>query len=335
MKAIEVQNLSKHFPMPKRGNTKQKRQLKQDKSKNNRSNGKIKAVDDITFEVHRGEVFGLLGPNGAGKTTTIRMLTGIIKPTRGKITVFNKDLHKNLLLVQQIMGHVPEMANAYLDLTGMQNLELLGELYGIPRKERKTRAESLLKKFDLFEWKDAKAKNYSKGMKQRLLLCMALMSDPEILFLDEPTSGLDVQSSIIIKELIKEYHRAGMTIMLTTHDMDVANELCDRIAIMNKGKITCLDDPQALRRLTQEYHALDVQMSGEISTVAVEQLPNITRVEKRKKDNYHIIVENIKEAISELIDFIEKNDITLIKLDTYEPTLEEVFLKIINGEQTS
>jgi ABC-2 type transport system ATP-binding protein len=263
------------------------------------------------------------------------MLTGIIKPTRGKITVFNKDLHKNLLLVQQIMGHVPEMANAYLDLTGMQNLELLGELYGIPRKERKTRAESLLKKFDLFEWKDAKAKNYSKGMKQRLLLCMALMSDPEILFLDEPTSGLDVQSSIIIKELIKEYHRAGMTIMLTTHDMDVANELCDRIAIMNKGKITCLDDPQALRRLTQEYHALDVQMSGEISTVAVEQLPNITRVEKRKKDNYHIIVENIKEAISELIDFIEKNDITLIKLDTYEPTLEEVFLKIINGEQTS
>jgi ABC-2 type transport system ATP-binding protein len=197
----------------------------------------IKAVNKISFSVQNGEIFGFLGPNGAGKTTTIRMMTGVLKPTSGNIEIYGKDVLKNQILVKQILGNVPEEANVYMDLTGLKNLEFIGELYGISKRESQERSIELLKKFELFKRRDSLAKKYSKGMKQRLLLCMALMSKPKILFLDEPTSGLDVQSSIIIKNLIKEYNENGMTIFLTTHNMDVANELCDRIAIINKGKI--------------------------------------------------------------------------------------------------
>ncbi|NHK31522.1 MAG: ATP-binding cassette domain-containing protein [Asgard group archaeon] len=333
MKAIEVVNLSKHFVLSKKSKKKQNKSMHRNSEKNDSTDGLIKAVDTINFSINRGEIFGLLGPNGAGKTTTIRMLTGILKPTNGKIIVFNKELNKNRILVQQIMGHVPELSNVYLDLTGMQNLELMAELYGISRKDRKNKAELLLEKFDLLKWKDSKAKKYSKGMKQRLLLCMALISDPEILFLDEPTSGLDVQSSIIIKQLIKEYHASGMTIILTTHDMDVANELCNRIAIMNKGIILGLDKPQDLRRLKQDYQAIDVYITGNVKIHEIEDLPNIKQVQK-KRDFFHIIVNNLKQAISEIVEYIECNDLQLEKLNTYEPQLEEVFLKMINGEKT-
>ncbi len=333
MNAIEVKNLSKHFTLSKKRGVGQKKSNQSLANKNPSISGLVKAVDEISFDVKRGEIFGLLGPNGAGKTTTIRMLTGILKPTNGKITIFNKDLDKNRILIQQIMGHVPEMANVYLDLTGMQNLELIGELYGVSRKERKNRAELLLKKFELLNWKDSKAKKYSKGMRQRLLLCMGLMSDPVILFLDEPTSGLDVQSSIIIKELIKEYHASGMTIILTTHDMDIANELCNRIAIMNKGKIIGLDEPHNLRKLKQEYQALDVYIKGEIKIQEIEELTNIKKVQK-KRGYYHIIVDNLKLAIGEVIEYAKANNLQLEKLNTYEPKLEEVFIKMINGETT-
>jgi ABC-2 type transport system ATP-binding protein len=332
MKAIEVVNLSKHFVLSKRSKRKQDKSMNKTPEKSISTDGLIKAVDNINFGIDRGEIFGLLGPNGAGKTTTIRMLTGILKPTNGKIIIFDRDFSKNRIQIQQIMGHVPEMSNVYLDLTGIQNLVLMAELYGIPRKDRRNKAELLLEKFALLKWKDAKAKKYSKGMKQRLLLCMALISDPEILFLDEPTSGLDVQSSLIIKQLIKEYHASGMTIILTTHDMDVANELCDRIAIMNNGLILGLDKPQNLRKLKQDYLAIDVYIAGEVKIQELKDLPNIKQVLK-KRDYYHIIVEDLKHAISEIIEYSESNDLQLEKLNTYEPQLEEVFLKMIEGEK--
>ncbi|MBD3189504.1 MAG: ATP-binding cassette domain-containing protein [Candidatus Heimdallarchaeota archaeon] len=331
MNAIEVQNLSKHFTLRKKRNSNQKKKGgKQQISANQISNGVLRAVDMISFIVKRGEIFGLLGPNGAGKTTTIRMLTGVLQPTKGEITVFGKRLRKNKLLIQQIMGHVPEMANAYLDLTGMQNLELIGELYSVPKKEREKRAELLLKKFELFGRRDSKAKNYSKGMKQRLLLCMALMSEPEILFLDEPTAGLDVPSSLIIKDLIREYNSEGMTIILTTHDLDVANELCDRIAIVNKGKIIGLDTPENLRKLKQEYLAIDVSFDQQVEKEVLEQFENVKEVQERP-NYYHIIVHHLNQAICEVTDYVKSHGLQITKLTTYEPKLEEVFLKMING----
>ncbi len=305
---IKVKNLSKHFDI-------------------------IKAVDDISFSVRHGEIFGFLGPNGAGKTTTIRMLTGVLKPTAGDITIYGRNAWKNQIAVKQIMGNVPEMANVYMDLTGIQNLTFIGEVYGLSKHEREKKAEKLLKKFELYKRKDALAKKYSKGMKQRLLLCMALMSDPKILFLDEPTSGLDVQSSIIIKNLIKQYNKEGMTIFLTTHNMNVANEMCNRIAIINKGEIIQLDTLENLRRLGKKYQVINLYLSDPVDHSDLNALRGIEEV-KKVKSYYHIIVKDLNEAISQIVGYLKDKNIKIKKLDTPEPTLEEIFVKLINrGEE--
>jgi len=334
MNAIEVRNLSKHFSLSKRGRKGMRggmkgsmKGMKGMKGQLSRT-GKIRAVDNISFEVKKGEIFGYLGPNGAGKTTTIRMLTGVLKPTQGNITIFGENIWKNQIKVKQVMGHVPEEANVYMDLTGLQNLTFIGELYGIPKKVRIMRAESLLKKFEIFGPRHLKAKKYSKGMKQRLLLCMALMSTPKILFLDEPTQGLDVQSSIIIKKLIKEYNKNGMTIFMTTHDMEVANELCDRIAIINKGKLIGLDTPENLRKLKQEYQAIDFYFTQDVNQEEIEKLSSVKEV-KKIGECYHVIVHDINNGIHELVDYLKSNNIMIKKLNTYEPRLEEVFIKMI------
>ena len=292
--------------------------------------GEIRAVDDVTFSVQHGEIFGFLGPNGAGKTTTIRMMTGVLEPTLGTIDIYGKDVWKNQILVKQILGNVPEESNVYMDLTGLRNLDFIGELYGISKKEREERAHKLLKKFELFDRRNSLAKKYSKGMKQRLLLCMALMSEPEILFLDEPTSGLDVQSSIIIKNLIKEYNENGMTIFLTTHNMDVANELCDRIAIINKGKIIKLDTPQNLRAIEKEFQPINLHLSKEIELSEFINLAEINTV-KKVKDYYHITVKDLDKAIDQIINLTKLKNIKITKINTPEPSLEEVFITAING----
>ncbi len=305
---IKVNNLSKHF-------------------------GEIKAVNIIDFFVKQGEIFGFLGPNGAGKTTTIRMMTGVLRPTSGSIQIYGKEVWKNQIMIKQILGNVPEEANVYMDLTGFQNLSFIGELYSIPKVERKERALNLLKKFELFERRESLAKKYSKGMKQRLLLCMALMSEPKILFLDEPTSGLDVQSSIIIKNLIKEYNKNGMTIFLTTHNMDVANEMCGRIAIINKGKIIRCDTPDNLRAIEKEYQAINLYLSEEINPSAFSEIEGIKNVSKIK-DFYHIIVSNVDQAIAGVINITRERNVKIIKINTPEPSLEEVFINVIQeGER--
>ena len=319
MEAILVKELSKHFFISRK------------KKINKRSSGSntiIRAVDAISFTVNRGEIFGFLGPNGAGKTTTIRMMTGVLKPTKGNIKIFNHDVWKNPIPIKQITGNVPEEANVYLELTGWQNLMFIGEIYGISKKDREEKAENLLKKFELYEKGKMKTKKYSKGMKQRLLLCMALMTNPEVLFLDEPTSGLDVQSARIIKQLIKEYNEKGMTIFLTTHDMEIANELCHRIAIINHGKIISLDTPENLKKLTQEYLAIDCYFNEAININEFEKLHTVKEVQ-RVKDGCHIIVEDVNEALFEIMDYVKSNNLTIKQINTHQPRLEDVFLKII------
>jgi len=323
MNAIVAKDLSKVFKISKRI-----RKERKSKPAPQGKNNLIYAVDNISFEVKNGEIFGFLGPNGAGKTTTIRMLTGVLKPTNGNITIFGENIWKHPIRVKQIMGQVPEMANVYMDLTGIQNLNFIGEIYGIPKKEGKIRAENLLKKFELFERRFSKAKKYSKGMKQRLLLCMALMSNPKILFLDEPTSGLDVQSARIIKQLIREYNKTGMTIFMTTHDMDVANELCDRIAIINKGKIIGLDSPENLRKLKQEYQAIDFYFTDDVEEKGLKELNSVKEV-KKMTDYYRVIVNDVNSSIHEIMNYLKSNNIIIKKMNTHEPSLEEVFIKMI------
>lgn len=203
---------------------------------------KITAVDNISFQVHTGEIFGFLGPNGAGKTTTIRMLTGQLLPTGGSVSVCGVDPVTEEKDLAMKIGVVPEIQNLYPDLNAERNLSLFADLYGISHK----RVKDLLQEFGLDNRKEP-VKNLSKGLKQRVLIARALIHRPDLLFLDEPTVGLDPHIAAEIREMIKNLKRERKTVFLTTHYMEEADALCDRIAIIHEGKIVALDSPHELR----------------------------------------------------------------------------------------
>lgn len=289
---------------------------------------KIRAVNGVEFNVKKGEIFGFLGPNGAGKTTTIRMLTGIIKPDRGKVVILGHDIQKDPLKAKERLGVVPETSNAYVDLSARQNLSLIADLYGVPKKEAEKRADELLKEFGLYDRRDDKVKGFSKGMKQRLILAMALINDPQLLFLDEPTSGLDVQSSILIRQMLLKLHENGKTILLTTHNLDEANKLCERIAIINKGKIAAIDTPENLKKMIKKLNTLDVTFEGPVNITELSKLPEIQDINK-KGEKYSLNTDNINNLILALAEYTKSKNIKINSLNTLDPSLEEVFIKLI------
>ncbi len=206
--------------------------------------GSVKAVDDISFSAQRGEIFGLLGHNGAGKTTTIRMLTGRTKPTSGTAHIAGYDIVSQLDQVKPIINLVFEDQNLYERMTGQDNLHFFADLYGVP----KSRVGELLDRVGLEpEARKRKVKTYSSGMKQRLLIARALINDPRILFLDEPTRGLDPSSARELRQIVREMSQQGTTVVLTTHYMEEADELCDRVAFLANGKIVAMDTPTELK----------------------------------------------------------------------------------------
>ena len=287
------------------------------------------AVDNISFVVKSGELFGLLGPNGAGKTTTIRMLTGIFRPTSGNAYIGEYDIQKNPLEAKQLMGIVPEMANAYIDLSAVRNLTLMGELYGIKKKEMIEKADNLLKLFSLYEKRHHKVKTFSKGMKQRLVVAMGLMNNPELLFLDEPTSGLDVVSVRLIRNLIRKFNEKGTTIILTTHNIEEANQLCDRVAIMNHGKIVAIDRPEKLRHTFQSTASIEVAFDREVR--AEELLFDEVLEVKKIGDKLRLYSENAEEVIPMLIKYSQSSGSKIISINTLSPNLEDVFVKLTEG----
>jgi len=210
------------------------------------------AVDHINFEVEKGEVFGFLGPNGAGKTTTIRMLTGLSKPTDGKASILGFDIHSEIINIKKLIGVVPEISNLYDELSGFDNLLFMAQLYGVPHTQRRKKAEELLKTFRLYERKDGLFRTFSRGMKRALTIAAALIHNPEVLFLDEPTVGLDVVAARSLRNLIFNLRRQGITIFLTTHYLEEADLLCDRVAILVKGRILAIDNPQVLKTKTDK-----------------------------------------------------------------------------------
>jgi ABC-2 type transport system ATP-binding protein len=304
--AVDVRNLTKHY-------------------------GDINAVDHISFTVNHGEIFGFLGPNGAGKTTTIRILTGIIKPDEGTATIMGYNIEKEPLKTKQIMGIVPEMSNAYIDLSAWNNLMLIGELYGVPKRQRIERAEKLLKQFDLYDRRDQLVRGFSKGMKQRLILCMALINEPAILFLDEPTSGLDVESGRLIKDMIRELNRNGTTVFLTTHNMEEANQLCNRVAIINHGRIAAIDSPEKLRLKSSGLQSIEVSFNQPVNTDELTKIPCIKQV-KKMGDKIKLYVDEPNEAINCLIEHARSHNLKVITLNTLAPSLEEVFIKLTRKE---
>jgi len=289
--------------------------------------GKLMAVDHINFEVEKGEIFGFLGPNGAGKTTTLRMLTGVIKPDSGEANILGYSILKEPLNAKQNIGVVPETSNAYVDLSAWQNMMLMAELYGVPKNEAESRAKNLLDRLGIYERRDSKVKGFSKGMKQRLILCMALINDPVLIFLDEPTSGLDVQSSQMIREILQEFSKEGKSIFLTTHNMDEANRLCDRVAIINHGKIAAIDRPAKLKTIIKRLNSVEISFDKTISIESLSEIFYISDVRK-EGDKFLISTENVNGLINSLTNFAESQNLKIISINTLAPSLEEVFIQL-------
>ena len=301
--AVEVKNLTKYY-------------------------GKLLAVDHVSFQVKEGELFGFLGPNGAGKTTTQRILTGVIEANDGNAKIMGYDIRKEAFNAKSIMGIVPELANPYIDLSAWDNLMLMGQLYGISRARRKEKATLLLKMFELYERRNQKVKIFSKGMKQRLLLAMALIGEPRILFLDEPTAGLDVSSARFIRNLIGELNGEGVTVFLTTHNLEEANQLCHRIAIIDHGKIATIDSPQNLRRAFQRMQSVEIGFITPFDRIdLLEKLTGVSEA-RRMGTSFRLYTEEPSRVIQGLISFARKNDLRFTTLNTLGPSLEEVFVKI-------
>ncbi len=305
--AIEVQRLSKHY-------------------------GNLCAVDNISFNVKKGEFFGFLGPNGAGKTTTIRMLTGIIKPSSGQISIMGYDIQRETLKARKLMGIVPEVSNAYIDLSAWRNMIFQGELYGLARNQVLDSASYLLKDFGLYDRKDQLVKFFSKGIRQRLIICLALLSKPEIIFLDEPTAGLDIQSTAIIREKLRLINKNGTTIFFTTHNMEEANRLCERVAIINRGKIAAIDTPERLKLTIKRLQIVQVSFDRPVKLELPVDLQGVSRVEKAG-DKINLHTDSPGEVICKIVDYARRERLSIVTLNVLTPTLEEVFLSLTEGEE--
>jgi ABC-2 type transport system ATP-binding protein len=294
--------------------------------------GELVAVDHVEFAVEEGEIFGFLGPNGAGKTTTVRMLTGVLDPTEGTATIQGHDIRKQSLVARGHLGIVPEEANVYLDLSVWRNVMLMAELHGVPRARRIEEGQRLLDRLGIAGRKRQKARALSKGLRQRLMLCSALVSGPEILFLDEPTSGLDVQSAHLIRRIVSEMNRDGLTVFLTTHNMAEAEEMCDRVAIINHGRIVAIDTPAQLRDAMESSQYVEVSFAeGAPSGEDLDALPGVARV-GATDGGWRLYGEQPGRLASEVVRFAEAEGLAIAEIATRKPTLEDVFLHLTGTE---
>ena len=221
--------------------------------------GSFAAVDGLDLDIRRGELFGLLGPNGAGKSTTIRVLIGQRYPSAGGVTVAGFDVVREWAKIKPQFGYVPDRENHFEEFTGRRNLEFFGQLYGVPA----LRADAVLKMVELDEAADLPVRGYSLGMRKKLLLARALLHEPQILYLDEPTANLDIHSAEVVHRILRDRVKHGATVILTTHDMDEVEKICDRVAIMARGKLVALDSPLALKQEHTERKVDVIRDDGE------------------------------------------------------------------------
>jgi ABC-2 type transport system ATP-binding protein len=215
------------------------------------------AVNDVSFQVHAGEIFGFLGPNGAGKTTTIKMIVGLLQPTSGKVMVGDFDVLNNPIQAKAATGFVPDEPNLYPKLSGRELLSFVGDLYGIPKDQVTRRSEELLRLFDLTEAGDDTIDSYSHGMQQKTALAAALVHDPKVLVMDEPTVGLDPKSARLIKDLLRQMANRGAAVFLSTHILEIAERMCDRIGIINKGELIAVGTMDELRQMVAGESSLE------------------------------------------------------------------------------
>ncbi|WP_459129205.1 ABC transporter ATP-binding protein [Guggenheimella bovis] len=285
------------------------------------------AVSDITFSIDQGEVFGLLGPNGAGKSTSINMITGLISKDQGQIIIDGEDLDKNPLKLKHTVGIVPQELAIYQDLTALQNVRFFGELYGLKGKELKESAEEVLEFVGLKEHAKAKAKTFSGGMKRRLNIACGLVHKPSVLILDEPTVGIDPQSRNHILENIRELNKKGLTVIYTTHYMEEAEHLCDRIAIMDKGQIIAQGTLEELRNLLNEHRFVNIRTLEGMPVEAITSIPGVISAEY-SDGNWRIETEPKGTQLRDIFDAFAKNNIEPLDVRTEDSNLEDVFLSL-------
>ena len=285
------------------------------------------AVDSISFEVSRGEVFGFLGPNGAGKTSTIRMLVGLSRPSNGTAMVAGHSILDDIVEVKRHVGVVPEVSNLYDEFSVQDNLVFMAQLYHVPRHERTNRVEEVLRSFDLIERKATKFGKLSKGLKRRVVIAASLVHGPEILFLDEPTVGLDVASAHTLREYIEQLGENDTTVFLTTHYIEEADHLCDRIAILVQGKIVVLDTPGEIKKRVRTQSVIRVELSRVPDGSLLKGLRSLGELDVEHR-SIRLQVENTSEALDSLFKLTSSVGVSMEAIETGRPTLEEAFVEL-------
>jgi ABC-2 type transport system ATP-binding protein len=292
------------------------------------------AVDKLNLDVRTGEIFGLLGPNGAGKTTTAGMLTTRVVPTSGRAFLAGVDVKAHPALAKQLSGIVSQQNTLDRQLTVWENLYFHGRLFGIKAKESRKTADDLLEQFQLSKWAKASVYALSGGMAQRLMVARAIFHRPSVLFLDEPTAGLDPQSRLALWDLLGELNREGQTILLTTHYMEEADRLCERVAIMDHGRILALDTPAALKQTVGADTIVTVRTRGDVNRlgeVLASELAGVTRT-RVADDRLELHVEGSDGLIPRIVLAAEHHGFQLIDVSVAEPSLETVFINLTGRE---
>jgi ABC-2 type transport system ATP-binding protein len=288
-----------------------------------------KAVSNLNLTIEEGEIFGLLGPNGAGKTTTIGMLSTILPPTKGAAVVSGYDIGRQPKEVRRTSGVVPQDVALYDDLTAAENLAYFGKLYGVVGKKLERRINKLLRLVKLKKRANDHVKSFSSGMKDRLNLAIGLIHEPRLLFLDEPTTGLDPQARLAVWKMIKELQADGVSILLTTHYMEEADYLCDRVAIMNNGKIIALDSPEALKRSIGKLEVIEMKTTG-ISKTTLTKLRKLREVREvvQTSKGLRLLTPTADAVLGQVVRLITSKKAHMGSLKVTQPTLEDVFIKL-------
>ncbi len=292
--------------------------------------GSFTAVDNLSFKVYKGEVFGFLGPNGAGKTSTIRMLNGLSKPTAGRATILGYDLATEITIAKKRIGVIPDISNLYDDLSAMDNLIFMAQLYGVPRAERRQRAEALLKQFGLYKRKNLLFGKFSKGMKRALTIASALIHKPEIIFLDEPTVGLDVVAARSLRAMLANLKKQGITIFLTTHYLEEADILCDRIALIVKGRIIKTDSPKGLKASVQTDSVIEFSFGKDIlgHVAALIKKLSYARIEVVNQHKIRIHNGDSDAVYKAVVNYSAEKHLVIKSTHPVIPTLEDAFIKL-------
>ncbi|WP_291581903.1 ABC transporter ATP-binding protein [Clostridium sp. UBA6640] len=304
MSFIEIKNLVKRY----KGNT---------------------AVDNVSFHIEKGELFGLLGPNGAGKSTTISMLSGILQPSAGNIYINGNDVVEKNIIVKKILGLVPQDIALYPTLSAKENLMFWGKMYGVPKMALKNRVSEVLQIVGLEERKNEMIKNYSGGMKRRINIGAALLHNPEILIMDEPTVGIDPQSRNHILETVKKLNQEGMTVIYTSHYMEEVEYLCNQIGIMDKGKLIAFGNKDDIKKTVINKEKIEIKLS-QITPVIGETIKEFPSVEELiiKDRDITIYSKGNGELLEDIISITNKAEIKILSINIEEPNLESVFIHL-------